>query len=218
MAIKLDPHIIGAPLGALYKIWCRTLRYHEKNTQRVQSLHKQGTPLIVAAWHNELFGLPWFGYKEGFHCTTIVSQSKDGEFLAQILQRLGFSSARGSSRRGGLQALRNARKIMLEEKRLCVITVDGPKGPRHKAKEGAFYLAQKAGAMIVPIRMYAPKAFVFAKAWDKFRLPYPFSRCGIYVGEPYEVTEQKLTSEVLEREKRRLENKMQELGKIFGTL
>ncbi len=218
MAIKLDPHMVGGAMAALYKGWCRTLKYRSTGVGRVNELQNQGNQFVVSIWHNELFTLPWFAYVNNFRCTTIVSQSKDGEFLAQILKRLGFSSARGSSRRGGVQALMNARKIMREEHRLCAITVDGPKGPRHKPKEGAFYLAQKAGALIIPVRMYTPNAFVFTKAWDRFRLPYPFSRCDIHIGEPYAVTEEKLTPGVLRQEQERLERKMTELSKDFGTL
>ncbi|MFW5487481.1 MAG: lysophospholipid acyltransferase family protein [Desulfovibrio sp.] len=218
MAIKLDPQIVGGPMAAVYKGLCRTLRYREQGAQQIYQLHMQNQPLIAALWHNELFPLPWFGHLNKFQCTTIVSQSKDGEFLAQILQRLGFSSARGSSRRGGVQALMNARKIMREENRLCVITVDGPKGPRHKPKEGVFYLAQKAGALIVPVRVYMPGAYVFKNAWDKFRFPYPFSRCSVHVGEAYAVSQEKLTPDVLAEEQARFEQKMVDLGKAFGTL
>ncbi|MGE4505995.1 MAG: DUF374 domain-containing protein, partial [Desulfovibrionaceae bacterium] len=134
----------------------------------------------------------------------MASQSKDGELITRILTAHGHVVARGSSSRGGLKALLTSVKVMRDTGRMGVFTVDGPRGPRHEVKEGVLFAAQRAGAVIFPLRAFPHRMHVFEKAWDRFELPLPFSRVRIRVGEPFSVTSEKLQGEVMEREKRRL--------------
>ncbi|HKI80352.1 MAG TPA: DUF374 domain-containing protein, partial [Pseudodesulfovibrio sp.] len=99
---------------------------------------------------------------------TFVSQSKDGEVIARVLEQIGHVTVRGSSTRGGVRALLQAKRIMEKQNRMAVFTVDGPKGPRHKPKDGIIFLAQRAGAKIVPLRAYPVSKKVFDKSWDHF--------------------------------------------------
>ena len=141
----------------------------------------------------------------------MVSASRDGELLASVLSGLGYNLARGSSNREGLRALRSAYKTMHALNRDAVFTIDGPKGPRHKAKEGIFYLAYKSGAPIVPTRIQISRKKLFHKAWDNFQLPLPGSLCTIIYGEPYRLDYKKLNSQVLEKEQTILEEKMEQV-------
>lgn len=211
MGVALDPVLIGGCLGAIYKTWCSTLRYDVEGFDDVRGLLEAGRRIVYVLWHDELFAISYFGYAEKLHLVTVVSQSKDGEFLAQILKRLGLATARGSSRRGGLAALRAARRIMQEEGRHAVLTIDGPKGPRHKAKEGAVYLAAKAGAVIVPIRCTLGRKHVFEKAWDRFQLPMPFTRARLVFGPAYELGAEPLAAENLPGELARMEQALESL-------
>lgn len=155
---------------------------------------------MLALWHGELFPATAYGHTLTGRLVTFVSQSKDGEVIARVIERLGHTTVRGSSSRGGVKALLQAKRIMDREKRTAVFTIDGPRGPRHKAKDGAIFLAQRAGAKILPLRSFPQKATVF-NSWDKFVLPWPFSRCHIYLGDPMEVTNEKLDKDVLSKEK-----------------
>ncbi len=211
MGVALDPVLIGGWLGGIYKAWCSTLRYDVEGFEAVRGLLASGRRIVYVLWHDELFTVSYYGYVEKLHLVTVVSQSKDGEFLAQILSRLGLATARGSSRRGGLAALRSARRIMQEEGREAVLTIDGPKGPRHKAKEGAVYLAAKAGAVIVPIRCTLKRKFVFEKAWDRFQLPLPFTRARLVFGPAYELGPEPLSAENLPGELARMEQALESL-------
>lgn len=211
MAVRLDPVLIGGLLGGIYKAWCSTLRYDVEGFADVRARLDAGQRIVYVLWHDELFAISYFGYAEKLHLVTVVSQSKDGEFLAQILTRLGLATARGSSRRGGLAALRAARRIMVEEGRHAVLTIDGPKGPRHKAKEGAVYLAAKAGAVIVPVRCALFSKYVFEKAWDRFQLPMPLSRVRLVFGPAYELGPEPLSAQNLPAELTRMEQALESL-------
>lgn len=174
--------------------------------------NKRGQPTILALWHGEIFPVTSFGYTKSSHLVTFVSQSKDGEVIARVIERLGHATVRGSSSRGGVKALLQAKRIMQKENRMAVFTVDGPRGPRHKVKDGVIFLAQRAKAKIVPLRAFPERMKVFDKSWDNFVLPYPFSKCPIYIGEPMDVTTEKLDKDVMKREKQRLEERLLSLG------
>lgn len=208
MAVKLDPKLLGRLIAWVYRLWCATLRYEPIGQEALAAHQAQGRRLVYCLWHDELFALTGFGIRQQHRLVTVVSQSKDGEFLAQIINRLGYATARGSSRRGGLQAMREAIQLMRDDRRDAVITVDGPKGPRHKPKEGAIYIASKIGGLIVPVRLVMHTRFVFTKSWDRFQLPLPFSRVTIHFGEAYAPREGKLDAAAMAEECTRLEERL----------
>jgi hypothetical protein len=137
---------------------------------------------ICAAWHSRLLLLNYLSKKsEG---TAMVSASEDGEFVARILQRQGHEAIRGSTTRGGIKALSSLIKKLKEKQRPGFIIPDGPQGPRFKVKLGIIILARETGYPILPFSYSAKRMKVFA-SWDRFILPYPFTKClGIY-GNPF---------------------------------
>ena len=116
----------------------------------------------------------------------MVSSSEDGEFVARILKRQGHEAFRGSTTRGGIKALSALIKKLKEKQRVSIIIPDGPQGPRFKVKLGIIILARETGYPILPFSYSAKRMKVFA-SWDRFILPYPFTKClGIY-GKPFYV-------------------------------
>lgn len=217
MKIPVNPASFAPLISWLFRLWTRSIRFEPVGDPgSFLERNRQGEPVVLALWHGEIFPLTAYGHTISSYLVTFVSQSKDGEVIARVLERLGHTTVRGSSTRGGVRALLQAKRIMEKENRMAVFTVDGPKGPRHKAKDGVIFLAQRAGARIVPLRAYPERKKVFDKSWDRFVLPMPFTRCPVYIGEPMEVTTEKLTPEVMEREKRRLEKRMLALGPQQG--
>ena len=200
---------LGWLLSWLYRGWCSTLRYELIGYNFLQEQNDSGQPVVVAIWHNEIFPLIYCRGK--LRLAAMVSQSKDGEILAMLLKRLGIRPLRGSSSRGGVRALLGAKKAIQEQSATVCVTVDGPRGPRHKAKDGAIYLAQMAEAPILPVRIYIPEAKVFRRAWDHFRLPLPFSRITVVFGEPYKVPSEPLDENALVAERDKILAKMQAL-------
>ncbi len=117
----------------------------------------------------------------------MVSGSEDGEFVARILKRQGHEAFRGSTTRGGIKALSGLIKKLKEEQGPGLIIPDGPQGPKFKVKLGIIILARETGYPILPFSCSAKKIKIFA-SWDRFILPYPFTKClGIY-GKPFYVS------------------------------
>ncbi len=139
---------------------------------------------IYAAWHSRLL-LPNY-LSRGLEGTAMVSASEDGEFVARILKRQGHEAFRGSTTRGGLKALSALIKELKEKQRPCIIIPDGSQGPRFKVKFGIIILARETGYPVLPFSYSAKRMKVFS-SWDRFILPYPFTKClGIY-GKPFYV-------------------------------
>lgn len=172
----------------------------------MEMLIENKTPFILAVWHDEIFSC--IHAKQNAKIVTVVSQSKDGEYLARVLENIGFATARGSSSRGGLSAMIQAARYIKKEGYSACISVDGPRGPRHEVKEGAVFLAHRVKAPIVPMRAVMTRGKVF-NSWDRFQLPWPFSTVTIYFGEPYYIEAEELNAEVLKQECDKLKVKLE---------
>ena len=186
MRINLSPEQVTPVLTPLFLAWGATLRFRRHGFDNLLRARAEGTRVVFSIWHDELFPLAWLHKNEGVVC--VVSSSKDGEFLSQVLDRVGFNLARGSSSRGGLRALISAYKQMQTRGVDAVFTVDGPRGPRHEVKPGVVYLAAKADALVLPVRVVMSRKKVFERAWDRFQLPWPGARCDVYYGRPFPVS------------------------------
>lgn len=182
MHIHISPHTLGAFLAWMVRYWGATLRITRRNAETFFDPDIRTKRPIILLWHDEIF--PLIPSHANDHFTCVVSQSRDGEILAQVLERFGLRTVRGSSSRGGLRALIAAKKNMTATGCGVIFTVDGPRGPRHKVKPGAVFLAEHTGSPIIPVRVLMRKAYVFHKAWDKFQLPWPWSGCEIRYGDP----------------------------------
>jgi lysophospholipid acyltransferase (LPLAT)-like uncharacterized protein len=203
--MRFDPARVAPALMALYRLWVRSIRYNDGGSlDPVRACLDAGRPVVLAIWHEELFSLIGYGTTVlPGRFATVVSDSRDGELITQVLLRIGFATARGSSTRGGLKALNQLRQHMTDG-RIGVITVDGPRGPRQVAKDGAVYLAQKANALLFPVRGRPSSLHVFKRSWDHFQLPLPFCACEVRFGEPLEFPTGKMSSEELHRGSQRL--------------
>lgn len=216
MKIPIDPLTFVPLVSWLVKLWAKTMRFDvEGSFQEILGKNEAGQPLIISLWHGELFPIIAYAHQYGHHFCVVVSQSKDGEFITRVLESFGVKGIRGSSSRGGVRVLLQGKRVIEKEKRIGVFTIDGPRGPRHKAKDGVLFLAQRAGAHIVPVRAFPNRKKEFIKSWDRFVLPLPFSRCQIRIGSSFVVTEEKLDSEVMTREKERLQECMHDLGRGY---
>ena len=214
VSMKIPPDLLAPLITAFYRLWCATLRINEVGREVPDALWEKETPMVIPIWHDELFTL--IHVRKNLKLVTVVSQSRDGEYLARLLESLRIRTARGSSSRGGIGALLKAARIMREEGRSCVITVDGPRGPRHEAKQGAVILAHRVPALVQPIRLFPERAIVF-RSWDRFQLPVPFSRVHIVFGEPYSLRVKELTEETLEAERIELERRLEASGPPPGA-
>jgi len=146
-----------------------------------QNLERQGKRAIYAFWHAHMLLPAYVGRQR--NVKVLISQHRDGEYIAQIVQKLGYSVARGSTTRGGAKALLKMIKKIKEESISLAITPDGPKGPRFIAQSGAILLGQKTQYPIIPVMIYLAKYWELP-SWDRFCIPKPFSKARIFYGDP----------------------------------
>ena len=114
----------------------------------------------------------------------LVSANRDGQFLGSIVEAYGAVLVSGSSTHGGESALIKIENGIKDKGYGCGLTVDGPRGPRHKSKKGAIWISVRTGRPIVPIRTFFKQKITF-NSWDRFQLPLPFSKITIVYGEPW---------------------------------
>lgn len=179
---------LGASILFVFaRVYAMTLRYQWDNRSGY-SLDELGGPAIYCLWHNRL-ALCMEAYHQqtrerslGKGLAALISASRDGAFLAAILERFKVQPVRGSSSRRGPQALLELTS-WAERGYDLAITPDGPRGPRYAAQEGVMALAQLTGLPIVPFSFYARRK-IEIKSWDRFQIPLPFSRCIMSLGKP----------------------------------
>jgi len=123
--------------------------------------------VMYAFWHSSLMILAYTHRGRGVHA--LVSRHRDGELIAGILRRLGHERVRGSSRRGGTEALFQLATV-LESGHDVSIAVDGPVGPRHTVQAGALALARRTGRPIVPLIVTMDRGLRL-RTWDQLQLP-----------------------------------------------
>jgi hypothetical protein len=167
---------------------------------------RRGEKVLLCAWHQQFFAAirPFRKYRK-FNPSLMISKSSDGDIVAGVANKCGWHVARGSSSRGGKEALRSMIE-QLKRSGLAAHIVDGPKGPAGKVKAGVIQLAHAADALIVPFYTYADRAWYF-NSWDKFMLPKPFSKVIISFGEVIKLMPAK-DQNIFESQKRYLEGIM----------
>ncbi len=179
---KLGSWVVFLFLKAL----AMTIRFKWEGCAEILAQPPAG-PMIFCTWHNRL-GLCLEAYGK-FQRTrprqgvaAMVSASKDGGFLAAILERFRVIPVRGSSSRRGSQALLELTTLARRGIDLA-ITPDGPRGPCYKVQDGVLALAQLTGLPIVPFS-YRAAWKIELKSWDRFQIPLPFTRCEMNAGRP----------------------------------
>jgi lysophospholipid acyltransferase (LPLAT)-like uncharacterized protein len=167
-------------------------------------------PVIFAIWHNRLLMLPRvfdpsFPTRQSYG---LISASRDGDLIADWIERSGYGTIRGSSSRKGVIALRQLMDTLAANGNV-LFTPDGPRGPVYEASPGVIFLAQKSGAPIVPIHMEYSSCWRM-KSWDRFIVPRPFATLRAIFGAPISIPPLADT-EQLEAERRRLQHAMMSL-------
>ncbi|MDO9514742.1 MAG: lysophospholipid acyltransferase family protein [Syntrophales bacterium] len=170
----------------LYQFVCLysfTFRLTVENEQTWMDYIKGGGKVVLGCWHQQFFSiLRYFKKYKAYRGSVMISKSSDGDFVEGIGRRMGLHPIRGSSSRGGREALAEMVE-RLQETGLAVHILDGPTGPMGVIKPGVIRLASASGAVIVPLYTSADKAWYF-NSWDRFMVPKPFARVTIRYGDP----------------------------------
>lgn len=181
--------------------------------EHAQALLREDGPFLLFAWHAGLYPIAtWVlspPVRRRLAPTLLVSLSRDGELVARALQFWGARVVRGSSSRGGREALRTLHRAMRKEGVSVLAMPDGPRGPERVFKPGTFVLAQVAGAPVVPLACRVSSAWRL-RSWDRLLVPKPFARVDLAVGEPIPLPRELDAEEQAER-LRELEGRLDEL-------
>lgn len=166
------------------RLLVKSLRIKWIDHEIIDELYRKRQPFIFAYWHSDLILATQIGGEEQKQHPIAVmsSQSRDGQIIGNILERLGLTVVSGSSRRGGMEAFLTLAKHFRAGLNGS-IAVDGPRGPRHIVKPGVIRLAQLTGHAILPCGV-GYKRLVHLKTWDRLRLPCPFTEVTATCSEP----------------------------------
>jgi lysophospholipid acyltransferase (LPLAT)-like uncharacterized protein len=184
--MKLDQlmSVLIPPVASLViKLIGLTLRLEIVGREHLQQFKDQGQPVLFVFWHNRLLYTCYYLRKEGL--TMMISKSRDGELIARVAKHFGIDATRGSSSRDGLRAVAELANIMQNGKN-GGITPDGPRGPKYHLQLGALMAAKKANVPVLPVSINFARKKEF-QSWDRFRVPYPFSRAVLIFGAPFRV-------------------------------
>lgn len=157
-----------------------TLRFERTGWENFEAIEDAGKLPIYAFWHDRIVAGTYYFRDRGI--IVLSSTSFDSEYTARCIQRFGFGIIKGSSTRGGIQALVGMIRMMKQGYPMA-FTLDGPKGPRYEAKSGPVLLAKKTGNPLMPFVIEA-KSFWTIGSWDRLQIPKPFTRAYVIIGEP----------------------------------
>jgi lysophospholipid acyltransferase (LPLAT)-like uncharacterized protein len=194
--------LIAAVASPLIGTLCRTLTWRVEGTEHYDAVISSGRQPILAFWHGRI--LPSLYYFRDRRIVVITSQNFDGEWIARIITRFGYGTARGSTSRGGARALVQMRRDLADGKPVA-FTLDGPRGPARVAQSGAVWLAGATGQPVVPFHIEAARSWT-TSSWDRAQIPKPFSAMALAIGPPMEIVDTR--EETVEQARVQLEHSL----------
>ena len=180
-----------------------TLRWRTEGLEHFDAIRASGRQPVMAFWHGRILPATFYFRRRGI--VVITSENFDGEWIARIIERFGYGTARGSTSRGALKAMHQLVRDM-KAGRTAGFTLDGPRGPARVAQAGAVWLASATGNPLLPFHLEA-SAHWSLRSWDRTQIPKPFSTVALVVGQPMEVG-RGLTGEMFEQNRIDLESRL----------
>jgi lysophospholipid acyltransferase (LPLAT)-like uncharacterized protein len=181
--LRISPTTARRFLGPAIRVLAASWRMRTIDEDRWRPLYQARRPHVFLLWHEALLPLLWHHRRQSI--AIVVSEARDGQYLADFAVALGYRTVRGSSRRGGARALLGAVRE-LRAGYAVAFTPDGPTGPRRGMKPGVVAAAQRGGAVIVPLHAEARRAWRL-DSWDRMMIPKPGAEVRIRYGRPFEV-------------------------------
>jgi lysophospholipid acyltransferase (LPLAT)-like uncharacterized protein len=180
---RLQARLISIAGYRLIQALGATLRWKTEGLEHFDAIVRGGRQPIMAFWHGRILPATYYFRRRGI--VVITSENFDGEWIAGIIERFGYGTARGSTSRGGRRALLQLTRS-LNAGRPAGFTIDGPRGPARVAQPGAVWLAKATGHPVLPFHLEADRYWAL-KSWDRTQIPKPFSTVTIAMGEPLHV-------------------------------
>jgi len=181
--LKVAPGAARVVAGPAVRALAASWRIRTVDEGRWRPIYDARRPHVFLLWHEALLPLLWHHRRQSI--AIVVSEARDGQYLADFAASLGYRAVRGSSTRGAARALLGAVRE-LEAGFAVAFTPDGPRGPRRQMKPGVVAATQRAGSVIVPLHARADRAWRL-NSWDRFMIPKPAAVVRILYGRPFEV-------------------------------
>jgi lysophospholipid acyltransferase (LPLAT)-like uncharacterized protein len=177
-----EPLVAGAGAG-LVRLLANTWRFDVEGFEHVVEARARGGPLVFVTWHSRLLPVIYHRRDEGM--ALLISRHRDGGYLADLCERWGYRTVRGSTQRGGVGGLLGLIRYLREGTEVGT-TPDGPRGPAERLKPGIVVAAQHARAQIIAIGARAERAW-WVQSWDRLCVPKPFARVRMFYSAPVQV-------------------------------
>lgn len=201
--MSADVTAIAIAGASLVRCLGYTWRIEHVDTEMEETARRHFPNVVYCIWHGRMFPLAFTHRNRSVFMLT--SAHRDGEIIGQTVRRLGYGHVRGSSTRGGTGAIISLSK-KIEQGCDVGITIDGPLGPRYRAKPGPVQIAKMTGAAVLPVAAGSRRHWTFS-SWDAFELPYPFTRVRVQYGEPV-IVPADAGADILEAKRIELENRL----------
>jgi lysophospholipid acyltransferase (LPLAT)-like uncharacterized protein len=180
---RFQAKLIAAVGYRLVAILGSTLHWRTEGLEHLDRVVAGGRQPVMAFWHGRILPATYYFRRRGI--VVITSENFDGEWIAGIIERFGYGTARGSTSRGARKALLQLTRDMARG-RPAGFTLDGPRGPARVAQPGAVWLAKATGNPVLPFHLEADRHWTLG-SWDRTQIPKPFTTVSIAMGEPFEV-------------------------------
>ncbi len=170
-----------------------------------------GENAVVVIWHNRLLFFAAVNPRDVRKRTVaVISASRDGQYIADLVRKFGVESVRGSSSRNAVQVLHNAFRTMKDGK-FIAMTPDGPRGPKYHLHRGPVQLASKMNVPVIPVSVNY-SSYWQLRSWDGFQIPKPWAKISYVFGEPVQVGAD-LSAEDFEQTRQTIENALNTITK-----
>jgi lysophospholipid acyltransferase (LPLAT)-like uncharacterized protein len=180
---RIQAHLISILGYRLVQLLGSTLRWRTEGLEHFDAIVTGGRQPVMAFWHGRILPATYYFRRRGI--VVITSENFDGEWIAGIIERFGYGTARGSTSRGGRKAILQLVRDLAAGKPVG-FTLDGPRGPARVAQPGAVWLSKATGNPVLPFHLEASRHWTL-NSWDRTQIPRPFSTVAIAMGEPFEV-------------------------------
>ncbi|MCB2153859.1 DUF374 domain-containing protein [bacterium] len=170
-------HVV-LPIAVLpVKAWMWTWRIEWETPDFIEEIRPKHPSRVIAVLHGhqlQFLGTHLKMGKRRIPSATMVSPSRDGQLLGDVISRFGATTVSGSSKSRGAAGLIELIKVV-REGLVGLIAVDGPRGPRAVPRPGILTLAKQSEARLYTVVMLSAPAVRF-KSWDRTELPMPFAK------------------------------------------
>jgi len=211
---RMQIPVIAWAVLAVIRMLGPTLRFEVLGGQKIGRDYRPDLPSnVYAFWHRCIFAATWYFRNRG--AVLLNTTNFDGQWTRRVIERLGYTTAQGSSTRGGLKGLAVMAK-RLEEGVDAAFTIDGPRGPRYIAKPGPVMLARRTGRSIILFHVGLERAWTLRNTWDLFQIPKPFTRAVVVIAPPFEVA-QDLDRQGLEQKHAEMQQVLERVRDVAET-